>query len=114
MPKRAKIIAIKIGSNVLTQKDGSPDRKRMAALVEQIAYLKEKGLQPVLISSGAVAFGRQSITFEGKTDPVIQKQILAAVGQVELIQSYKGLFREKDIKIAQLMVTKEDFRDRKH
>ncbi|MEX2593345.1 MAG: glutamate 5-kinase [Anditalea sp.] len=114
MPKKAKIIVIKIGSNVLTQKDGSPDKERMAALVNQMAYLKEKGLQVVLISSGAVAFGRQSISFVSKTDPVIQKQILAAVGQVELIQSYKEFFLEKNIKIAQLMVTKEDFRDRKH
>ncbi len=114
MPNKAKIIAIKIGSNVLTKKDGSPDRKRMAALVDQMACLKEKGLKVVLISSGAVAFGRQSISFEAKTDPVIQKQILAAVGQVELIQSYKKLFIKKDIQIAQLMVTKEDFRDRKH
>src|SRR5690606_2734259 len=114
MPKKPKIIAIKIGSNVLTQPDGRPDRARKSSLVSKMAYLKEKGLQLVLISSGAVAFGRQSISFEGKTDPVIQKQILAAVGQVELIQSYKGLFLEKNIQIAQLMVTKEDFRDRKH
>ncbi|HLU90261.1 MAG TPA: glutamate 5-kinase [Cyclobacteriaceae bacterium] len=114
MANKTKIIAIKIGSNVLTQKDGSPDRKRMSALVDQIVYLRKKGRQPVLISSGAVAFGRQSISFEGKTDPVIQRQILAAVGQVELIQSYKALFLEHNTHIAQLMVTKEDFRDRKH
>lgn len=114
MPKKAEIIAIKIGSNVLTQKDGTPDKNRMAALVGQMAFLRAKGLKVVLISSGAVAFGRKSVTFEAKTDPVIQKQILAAVGQVELIHSYKELFHQEDLQIAQLMVTKEDFRDRKH
>jgi glutamate 5-kinase len=114
MPKKSKTVVIKIGSNVLTQKDGSPDKGRMAALVEQMVFLREQGYKVVLVSSGAVAFGRQSVQFTGKTDPVIQKQILAAVGQVELIQSYKELFSIKGLQVAQLMVTKEDFRDRQH
>lgn len=114
MPKKTKTIVIKVGSNVLTQQDGAPDKNRMAALVEQMAFLRDHGYKIVLVSSGAVAFGRQSVQFNGKTDPVIQKQILAAVGQVELIQSYKELFSPKGIQVAQLMVTKEDFRDRQH
>jgi glutamate 5-kinase len=114
MPKKAKTIVIKIGSNVLTQKDGSPDKNRMASLVDQMAFLRKQGYKIVLVSSGAVAFGRQTVQFTGKTDPVIQKQILAAVGQVELIQSYKELFSMKEVRVAQLMVTKEDFRDRQH
>src|SRR5690554_4416790 len=114
MPKKAKTIVIKIGSNVLTQPDGSPGRKHMATLVDQMVFLKEKGYKVVLVSSGAVAFGRQSVSFSGKTDPVIQKQILAAVGQVDLIQSYKELFSAHSVQVAQLMVTKEDFRDRRH
>lgn len=114
MSKKPKTVVIKIGSNVLTQTDGSPDKGRIASLVDQMSYLKEKGLQLVLVTSGAVAFGRQSIAFENKTDPVIQKQILAAVGQVELIHSYKDFFLKNGIPIAQLMVTKDDFRDRKH
>ena len=87
MPKKTKTIVIKVGSNVLTQQDGAPDKNRMAALVEQMAFLRDHGYKIVLVSSGAVAFGRQSVQFNGKTDPVIQKQILAAVGQGELIQS---------------------------
>lgn len=114
MPKKAKTIVIKVGSNVLTQNDGTPDKVRMASLVNQMVFLRERGYKVVLVSSGAVAFGRQSVQFSGKTDPVIQKQILAAVGQVELIQSYKELFSAKAIQVAQLMVTKEDFRDRQH
>ena len=114
MPKKAKTIVIKIGSNVLTQKDGTPDKSRMASLVDQMVFLRDQGYNVVLVSSGAVAFGRQSVQFPSKTDPIIQKQILAAVGQVELIQSYKKLFSTKGLQVAQLMVTKEDFRDRQH
>ncbi|KEO75517.1 glutamate 5-kinase [Anditalea andensis] len=109
-----KRIVIKIGSNVLTQNDGTPDRIRMAALVEQITYLRQKGLQVIIISSGAVAFGRAAVPFPEKADPVVKRQILAAIGQIELIHSYQSLFSKHDINVAQLMVTQSDFRDRKH
>ncbi|MDN3668033.1 glutamate 5-kinase [Echinicola jeungdonensis] len=112
--QKGKKIVIKIGSNVLTQSDGTPDRERMAALVDQISFLREKELQVILITSGAVAYGRKSFSLIEKTDAVVQKQILSAIGQVELIQAYKQLFLEKTVPVAQIMVTKSDFRDRKH
>lgn len=107
-------MVVKVGSNVLTQHDGKPDKARMAALVKQISFLWEKGLQVILISSGAVAFGRTTIPLEEKGDSVVKKQILASVGQIELIRAYKELFLAEGRQIAQLLVTKEDFRDRKH
>ncbi|MEG1587131.1 MAG: glutamate 5-kinase, partial [Bacteroidales bacterium] len=55
---RFKRIAIKIGSNVLTRKDGTLDFTRMSALSDQIAELHKAGVQVILISSGAVASGR--------------------------------------------------------
>src|SRR5690554_3417726 len=107
MLKNSRTIVVKIGSNVLTNNDGSPDKERMENLVKQMAACMEQEIQVVLVTSGAVAFGRKSVAFEGKTDPVIVKQVLAAVGQVELIQSYKEFFSEEGIQVAQLMVTKE-------
>jgi glutamate 5-kinase len=83
-------------------------------LVSQIAFLKEMGKKIVLVSSGAVAFGRQEIKLSDKVDPVLRKQIWASSGQIDLIQTYKKLFSEKYLQIAQVLVTKEDFRDRKH
>lgn len=91
--RKANTIVIKIGSNVLTQADGTPDTMRMKALVRQMVYLREQGQEIVLITSGAVAYGRTSTVFEEKTDPVIQKQILAAVGHIELIRQYKQIGR---------------------
>ena len=58
MTYQFKRIAVKIGSNVLTRKDGSLDVTRMSALVDQVAELHRKGVEVVLISSGAVASGR--------------------------------------------------------
>ena len=54
-------IAVKIGSNVLTRKDGTLDVTRMSALVDQVAELHKQGMEIILISSGAVASGRSEI-----------------------------------------------------
>lgn len=114
MKKNARLTVVKVGSNVLTKDNGSPDRERMASLVKQMSALKDKGVKVVLVTSGAVAFGRKIVNFEDKGESVVKKQILASVGQIDLIKSYKELFLEEGHQIAQLMVTKEDFRDRKH
>jgi glutamate 5-kinase len=114
MLQAVQLTVVKVGSNVLTKNDGAPDKDRMASLVKQISFLKERGVKVVLVTSGAVAFGRKAVSFEDKGDSVVKKQILASVGQIELIRSYKSLFLDEGHQIAQLMVTKEDFRDRKH
>lgn len=107
-------ILIKIGSNVLTQDHGAPDLERMNHLVAQIMTLRKSGRQVVLVSSGAVAFGRQSNPLSDKLNPVLKKQIWAATGQIKLIQEYDKLFQHHGQSIAQILVTKDDFRDRKH
>ncbi|GAB2630667.1 glutamate 5-kinase [Belliella aquatica] len=71
-------------------------------------------MKVILVSSGAVAFGKKEIQLPEKLNPVLKKQIWASSGQIELIQTYKLLFREQRIQVAQILVTKEDFRDRKH
>ncbi|MCC9136735.1 glutamate 5-kinase [Pontibacter silvestris] len=107
-------IVIKIGSNVLTQDNGMPDKARMQHLVEQIAEIKKQGKEVILVSSGAVASGRSLITVSDKFDAVATRQLLASVGQVKLINTYAELFNEHELTCAQVLVTKEDFRDRLH
>lgn len=114
MIQKPQTVVIKIGSNVLTMDDGNPDVQRMHSLVDQMAFLLEKGMRVVLVTSGAVAFGRKSQQLSAKTDAVSKKQVWAAIGQIALIRSYQELFSKKGYPIAQLMVTKEDFRDRTH
>lgn len=110
----SKVLVIKIGSNVLTQSNGLPDLDRMEHLVSQIQGLISQGKRVVLVSSGAVAFGRQAIALAEKLNPVFKKQIWAATGQIRLIHQYQQLFEVLNQSIAQILVTKEDFRDRKH
>lgn len=109
-----KKILVKVGSNVLTQPNGLPDVNRMSALVTQISELKKQGVEVILVSSGAVAFGRSMVKPTDKYDTVAQRQLFAAVGQVKLMQTYSELFVAQGFHCAQVLVTKEDFRDRRH
>lgn len=107
-------IAVKIGSNVLTRKDGTLDITRMSALVDQVAELHRKGVEVVLISSGAVASGRSEIKAGKKLDPVSARQLYSAVGQAKLINRYYELFREHGMTCGQVLTTKENFGSRTH
>jgi len=109
-----KRIVIKIGSNVLTLESGMPDLARIGHLVEQIAEIKKQGKEVILVSSGAVASGRSLVQVSEKFDAVASRQLLAAVGQVKLINTYAELFGRLGLVCAQVLVTKEDFRDRQH
>jgi glutamate 5-kinase len=107
-------IAIKIGSNVITQPDGSLNDGRILRIVEDVAILYKQGIEVVLISSGAVAAGRSEISPSKKTNIVAAKQVWAAIGQVKLMSSYQFLFGKYGIQAGQLLATKESFRDRRH
>lgn len=109
-----KRIAIKVGSNVITQGDGSLNDGRILRIVEDVAVLFKQGIEVVLISSGAVAAGRSEVSPSKKTNIIAAKQIWAAIGQVKLMSSYQFLFGKYGIQAGQLLATKESFRDRLH
>jgi glutamate 5-kinase len=107
-------IAIKIGSNVITQSDGTLNVGRMLRIVEDVAVLFKQGIDVILISSGAVAAGRNAVSPSKKTNIVAAKQIWAAIGQVNLMSKYQFLFGKYGIHTGQLLATKESFGDRLH
>lgn len=114
MYSKYKRIALKVGSNVLTKDDGTLNIKQINHLVSQISMLHEKGIEIILISSGAVAAGRSDISISKKTSLVASKQVLAAIGQVKLMSLYLNLFQNNEIQSAQVLTTKENFGDRRH
>ncbi|MFT3740444.1 MAG: glutamate 5-kinase [Breznakibacter sp.] len=109
-----KTITVKIGSNVLAGNNGMLNLDRISHLADQIAQLHADGKRVVLVSSGAVASGRSMVKLPKKIDTVSQRQVLSAVGQVKLLNIYTQLFDKHQIRIAQVLVTKEDFRTREH
>jgi glutamate 5-kinase len=102
-------IVVKIGSNVLTRADGKLDVTRMSALVDQVAWLRQQGIEVILVSSGAVACGRRELKVDHELDTVEQRQLFSALGQVKLVGLYYDLFREFHIHVGQVLTMKENF-----
>ncbi|MBO4757847.1 MAG: glutamate 5-kinase [Bacteroidales bacterium] len=109
-----KRIVIKIGSNVLTRPDGTLDVTRISSIVDQVQAIRADGAQVLLVSSGAVACGRSLLGRESrKLDPVEQRQLYSAVGQVQLIGLYSRLFKDWNTTIGQVLTMKESFSTRR-
>ncbi len=110
-------ICIKIGSNVLSRKDGSLDVTRLSALVDQVAELCREGHEVLIVSSGAVACGRSMLYHREDLrtkDTVDERQLFAAVGQAKLIDRYYELFREHQMVVGQVLTMKENFASDQH
>ena len=104
-----KRIVVKVGSNVLTRKDGKLDRTRVSAIVDQIAWLRNNGYEVILVSSGAMASGRGELKVDHDLDSVEQRQLFSALGQAKLIGLYYDLFREYGMHVGQVLTMKENF-----
>ena len=102
-------IVVKIGSNVLTRADGRLDVTRVSALVDQVSWLRGRGHEVILVSSGAVACGRSELRVDHVLDSVEQRQLYSALGQVKLIGLYYDLFREHGLHVGQVLTMKENF-----
>lgn len=110
-----KRVVIKVGTNVITKESGLLNRPVMGSIVAQIAELKRRKVQVILVSSGAVAAGRMLLMAKKEAmENIPARQLLAAVGQVKLMEIYAKFFLKNGYHSAQVLATKEDFRDRHH
>lgn len=109
-----KRIVIKVGTNVITKENGLLDLDVLENLVFQISELKKQQAEVILVSSGAMGAGRGLVKLDSKTNDVVKRQILASIGQPKLINTYSQIFSKYDYLCAQILATKEDFRDRIH
>lgn len=106
--KDKKRIVIKIGSSSLTHEaSGDLNLLKIERLVRIISDLKGQGKEVVLVSSGAIAAGRQALHHPSKPDTLAQKQAFAAVGQARLMMVYQKLFAEYNQTAAQILLTKD-------
>lgn len=105
--KEKKRIVIKIGSSSLTHpQTGDLNLMKIEKLVRLISDLKGEGRQVVLVSSGAIAAGRQALGHHGRPVTISEKQAFAAVGQARLMMVYQKLFAEYNQIAAQILITK--------
>ena len=109
--KGIKKIVIKIGSAVLTE-NGVLHRPTIIRLADDIAFLRKKGYQTVLVSSGAIASGVGKLGLSRKPDTIPQKQAVAAIGQGSLMYAYEEAFNTHQLLVAQILLTREDLTNR--
>lgn len=106
-------IVLKIGSSALTQGSKRLSRRYMLGIAQHIAELRDLNKQIILVSSGAIAAGREILHRDQESTSIPTKQMLASLGQARLMQAWSELFSLYDIHVGQLLLTREDFSDRK-
>ncbi len=107
-------IVVKVGTNVLAREDGLLDITSISHLVDQIAALKQAGTEVILVSSGAVGAGRSLFEAPEGMSKVVRRQVLSAIGQVRLMETYRQLFANHGLFCAQVLATKADFQGHTH
>jgi len=109
-----KRVVIKVGTNVMVNKDNRIVGPILKKLVDQIARLYEEDIITVLISSGSVIAGKEIVDNNHIEDDAIRRQVYSAVGQPRLMRHYYGIFHDYGMRCAQVLATKSDFDPGKH
>jgi glutamate 5-kinase len=108
--RSARRVVIKLGTNVVTGGEHRFSTKQVVPLVKDIVKFKKSGRQVVLVSSGAIGLGAESLGISNDRLKNLQmRQVCAAVGQGLLINSYERIFGRHKVKVAQLLLTEADF-----
>jgi len=109
---QAKRIIIKFGTNILTNDEGDVSLSRVYSFIEDVSKLKKSGKEVILVTSGAVGLGKKKLGVKS-TDAVAMKQACAAIGQSKLMAIYENAFDQHNIVVAQILLTEDDFSQRK-
>lgn len=105
-------IVIKFGTNILTNEEGAISLPRVYSFIEDVYKLKKAGKEVILVTSGAVGLGKKKLKIEN-TDADAMKQACAAIGQSKLMSIYENAFDQYNIVVAQILLTEDDFSQRK-
>jgi glutamate 5-kinase len=106
----ARRVVIKIGSRVLVQKTGRPDKRRMRSLIKDMAAIQAAGHEVVVVTSGAVGAGMEALGMKTRPQTVPELQMAAAIGQTRLMSCYDSLFGKYGYKVGQVLLTHSNFK----
>ena len=112
-PTRARRVVVKIGSALLTNAGQGVDAAAIAGWAAQMARLRARGVEVVLVTSGAVAVGMQRLGRQARPHALHELQAMAAVGQMGLVQLYESAFQRHDLRTAQMLLTHDDLAERR-
>lgn len=110
--RQSKRWVVKIGSALLTADGAGLDREAIRDWVMQMVALRARGIELVLVSSGAVAEGMMRLGWASRPHALHELQAAAAVGQMGLVQAYESNFQRHDIHTAQVLLTHDDLSNR--
>lgn len=108
-PKR---ITVKVGTSSLVSDSGALDVGRIRSLANQLSTLSKQGKELVLVSSGAIRAGMERLGLTERPRSIAMLQAACAVGQGELMRVYTEIFSELGLTAAQILLTRDDFRNR--
>ncbi|MBL8540243.1 MAG: glutamate 5-kinase, partial [Betaproteobacteria bacterium] len=106
-------LVIKVGSSLVTNDGQGLDHAALAGWAEQVAALRQRGREVILVSSGAIAEGMQRLGWRKRPRAVHELQAAAAVGQMGLVQAYESCFAKHRLVTSQVLLTHDDLADRK-
>jgi glutamate 5-kinase len=109
----ASRIVVKVGTNVLMRDDGSASIGVLYGIAESMANLRRAGREVLLVSSGAVGLGAQRLGLAARPAELVMIQACAAIGQSRLMSLYDDAFEKLGYRVAQVLLTEDDFRDAK-
>jgi glutamate 5-kinase len=109
---RVSRVVVKVGSGVLTRKNGL-NFNVIEDLATDICWLRKRGIEVLLVSSGAIAAGLRKHGLTKKPESLSHKQALAAIGQSDLIRAYEEAMDRRGAKAAQILLTKDDLTHRR-
>lgn len=109
-----KLIVVKVGTNVLKNKNNKIVRPVLHNLVTQIAELYEQNIMTILVSSGSSLAGREILGKSKIEDKSIRRQVYSSIGQPRLMRLYYNIFHDYGINCAQVLPTKRDFQPGVH
>ena len=109
---RSRRIVLKVGSAILTGEGGEARADWLAALADDVAALRARGAEVVIVTSGAIALGRRRLKLEGPLR-LDEKQAASAAGQAALVEAWRRAFETHDIPVAQILLTLDDTENRK-
>lgn len=110
--KAAKRVVIKLGTGVLTKGIGQLDTDRISEHCQQVQSLRQRGIEVVVVSSGAIGLGMGKLGIERRPKDLASLQACAAVGQTILMNTWQKCFDAHSLTVAQILLTREDLRAR--
>jgi glutamate 5-kinase len=107
-----KRVVIKVGTSVLLDKEKKISTDMVRNLAKQVKTIKDKGIESIIVSSGAIASGMETLGLKKKPKEIEKRQALASVGQIKLMKMYMDAFEKEKLKIGQVLLTHEDIKSK--